>query len=447
MDHVVTLASPAEKFLYSYKRYRYYYTFIQRLYKYTIPEKKCVLHIGCGDGFILSALKPTYALGIDDSSFKPLFNVKNGHFLGSLNAYKETTTFDYIIVSAAQLKGADDIQELFKSLRLFSDSHTRIILEYSWGSLLPITPADMRLFCELSNLEIITEKNELLLPIGVPMVADFLNYIVARLPLVKNLCTMRIFVTRILKQVTDDTSKKFSVSVIIPCKNEAGNIEGAIARTPTMGNFTEFILIDGHSQDGSIATMKNMVTKYPEKKISWFVQTAKGKKNAVEEGFARAQGDIVMILDGDITVIPEELPKFYEALVSGKGECINGTRLVYPMEREAMQPLNWMINWIFGFFISYLIGQRVKDTLCGTKVFFKKDLYIISESKRFFGDMDPFGDFDILCGAAYCNLKILDMPVHYKKRTYGAPGVAFFKSGLLLLSMTFVVFKKLFLRR
>jgi glycosyltransferase involved in cell wall biosynthesis len=214
-----------------------------------------------------------------------------------------------------------------------------------------------------------------------------------------------------------------------------------------MGSFTEFLLIDGHSKDASRLVMEDMVAKYPDKKITWFVQSGRGKKNAVEEGFARAQGDIVMILDGDITVIPEELPKFYEALASGKGECINGTRLVYPMDRQAMQPLNWLVNWVFGFMLSYLIGQRVKDTLCGTKVFFKKDLRIISESKRFFGDIDPFGDFDILCGAAYCNFKILDMPVHYKKRTYGAPGIAFFKSGLLLLSMTYVVFKKLFLRR
>ena len=238
-----------------------------------------------------------------------------------------------------------------------------------------------------------------------------------------------------------------SVSVIVPCKNEAGNIAAAVERMPQMGTRTEIILVDGHSKDRSAAVMQEMAQKYSEKNITWFVQTARGKKNAVEEGFARATGDIIMILDGDITVIPEELPKFYEALVAGKGECINGSRLVYSMDKAAMKPLNVLVNVAFGWILSYLLGQRVKDTLCGTKVFFKKDLKIISESKRFFGDIDPFGDFDILCGAAYLNLKIVDVPVHYKPRTYGKPGIAFFKSGILLLRMAFVVFKKLFLRR
>lgn len=435
MEQAARLKSPAEKFFNSYARYRYYYNFLERLYAYTIPQGQKVLHIGCADGFILRAIKPSYAVGIDDNSFGSVFN--------SIDAAPEAI-FDYIIISPKSLKHADDIQDLFKELQKYTDSNTRILIEYSVNKLLPILPEDMRLLCTLSGLEIITEKRELLLPIGVPVIADFLNYVVARVPILRALCLMRLFVTRFKPHGED---KKYSVSVIIPCKNEAGNIEGAVMRTPVMGTRTELILVDGHSKDATFSIMQDMVTKYPEKNISCFVQTHKGKKNAVEEGFARATGDIVIILDGDITVIPEEMPKFYEALASGNGECINGSRLVYPMDRQAMQPLNWVINWTFGFMLSYLIGQRVKDTLCGTKVFFRKDLKIISESKRFFGDFDPFGDFDILCGAAYCNLKIVDMPVHYKPRTYGAPGIAFFKSGLLLLQMTFIVFKKFFLRR
>ncbi len=443
MEHVTAVLSSAEKFLKSYSRYKYYYLFLERLYAYTVPENMRILHLGCADGFILRSCKPIYAIGIDDSSFSSIFNAHNTFFYDSLPVISVDKPFDYIVISVRWLKQTEDMQDLLKEIKRFCNADTRVIIEYSY-SLAPIIAQDVKNFCYLAGFDTITEKRELLIPIGVPLLADFLNYLVARLPIISAFCLMRLLIVR---QTPETTQKEYSVSVIIPCKNEAGNIEGAVTRTPHMGTFTELLLVDGHSKDSTIKVMQEMVTKYPDKNIKWFVQSAKGKKNAVEEGFARAQGDIIMILDGDITVIPEELPKFYQALVSGKGECINGSRLVYPMDRAAMQPLNWCVNWLFGFILSYLIGQRVKDTLCGTKVFFKKDLKIIFSSKALFGDVDPFGDFDILCGAAYCNLKILDMPVHYKSRTYGAPGIAFFKSGLQLLYMCLMVFKKLFLRR
>ncbi|MBY0110259.1 MAG: glycosyltransferase family 2 protein [Candidatus Babeliaceae bacterium] len=450
MEHAVAHVSRAEKFLEAYNRYAYYYTFIERLYAYTIPKNSRILHFGCSNGFIIRSCKPSYAVGVDDSSFATFFlnsipsaSRSKFNFFSSLEDVISDTPFDYIIVSASWLKYVHDAQEVFKKIQKFCSSDTRIIIEYTY-SLLPIMPQDLKHLCALTDLDIITEKRELLISVGVPLLADFLNYIIARLPIISALCLMRLYIVR---QTPKIKQKEYSVSVIIPCKNEAGTIEAAVLRTPSMGTSTELILIDGNSKDSTVDVMQAMVTKYPHKNIAWFVQSAKGKKNAVEEGFACAQGEIIMILDGDITVAPEELPKFYEALASGKGECINGSRLVYPMQRGAMQPLNWFVNWTFGFMISYVIGQPIKDTLCGTKVFFKKDLKMITESKKFFGDIDPFGDFDILCGAAYCNLKILDMPVHYKSRTYGAPGIAFFKSGLQLLYMSFMVFKKLFLRR
>lgn len=443
MEHVAALSSSAEKFVKAYKRYVYYYSFVERLYTYTVPQNLQILHIGCADGFILRACKPAHAVGIDDSSFSTIFNAGNSSFYNSIQTIHDNQFFDYIIICANWLKQAEDMQTFFKEIQRFCKADTRIIIEYSY-SLAPIMPQDLKNICYLAGFDLITEKKEMLMTTGVPFLADFLNYVVARVPLISKLCLMRLFVMRLSPETKH---KEYSVSVIIPCKNEAGNIEGAVKRTPNMGTFTELVLIDGHSKDSTVKVMQEMVEKYPDKKITWFVQSAKGKKNAVEEGFARAQGEIVMILDGDITVVPEELPKFYEALVSGKGECINGSRLVYPMDLQAMKMINWLVNWTFGFIVSFLIGQRVKDTLCGTKVFFKKDLKIIAESKKFFGDVDPFGDFDILCGAAYGNLKIVDVPVHYKSRTYGAPGIAFFKSGLQLLYMCLMVFKKLFLRR
>lgn len=443
----------AEKFLKSYTRYLYYYTFIERLYSYTIPKNQRILHVGCADGFILRSCKPAYAVGVDDSVFAQTLAARhndiNIRFCDSLQAVQEEQVFDYVIVSAGWLTDTDDIHGVFKEVKKFCNADTRIIIEYQY-SLLPVTPHDVKHLCTLAGFEIITEKRELLLSIGVPLLADFLNYAIARLPIISKLCLIRLYVMRIAPaqlSKSAEMNNRYEVSVIIPCKNEAGNIEAAVTRMPQMGSVTELLFVDGNSRDATPEVMQQMIMRYPEKNITWFVQSGKGKKNAVEEGFARAKGDIIMILDGDITVMPEELPKFYEALASGKGECINGSRLVYTMDARAMKMLNWVVNWAFGLILSYLIGQRVKDTLCGTKVFFKKDLKIITASKEFFGDIDPFGDFDILCGAAYCNLKILDMPVHYKSRTYGAPGIAFFKSGLQLLYMCFMVFKRSLLRR
>lgn len=383
----------------------YYHSFIERLYRFSIPVGKSVIRIEQHTSII-------------------------------------DGIYDYIVISHARLMH-DDIQELLVNVRRCAHEDTRIILEFNPYAGLPLFSGDIRLLCQLADLQIITYKYELLMTVGIPVIADFCNYFLARLPLVRNLCVLRVYTAHFVKPQIQE----LSVSVIIPCRNEAGNIEGAITRTPLMGSATELIFVEGHSRDATISVLEQMKLKYPEKKITWFTQSASGKKNAVEQGFAQATGDILMILDADLTVTPEELPKFYAALASGKGECINGSRLVYPMERQAMPFLNWIVNYVFGIIISFVIGQRVKDTLCGTKVFFKKDLDMISLSKGFFGDVDPFGDFDILCGAAHKNLKIIDVPVHYKQRTYGTSQVAYFKNGVLLLKMVYAVVLKLFLRR
>jgi glycosyltransferase involved in cell wall biosynthesis len=200
--------------------------------------------------------------------------------------------------------------------------------------------------------------------------------------------------------------------------------------------------VEGHSQDGTLDEIKRVATLYPEKDISIFVQDGKGKGDAMRKGFAHARGDILMILDADLTVPPEELPKFLDALLRGKGELINGSRMIYGMEQRAMRFLNLLANHGFSLLFTWLLGQRVKDTLCGTKVLFKKDYQAIVENRAYFGDFDPYGDFDLLFGAAKLNLKIVDMPVHYKSRVYGTSQISRFHGGFLLLMMSLVAFKK-----
>ena len=226
-----------------------------------------------------------------------------------------------------------------------------------------------------------------------------------------------------------------STSVIIPCRNEQGNIEAAIKRCPDMGMHTEFIFVEGHSTDDTLDEIQRVVKKYPEKDISWYGQVGQGKGDAVRVGFAKAKGDVLMILDADLTMPPEDLPKFFDALVSGRGDCINGSRLVYGMESGSMGWLAWFANRFFGWLVSWIIGQSITDTLCGTKVLWRKDYERIVRNRKELGLHDPFGDFDLLFGAAKLNLKITDLPIRYKRRTYGKTNIRKFKEVWFLLWM------------
>ena len=237
--------------------------------------------------------------------------------------------------------------------------------------------------------------------------------------------------------------KEFSVTILVPCRNEKGNIEPAVTRTPVFGSRQEFIFVEGGSQDGTYEEVERVIRKYPNKNIKLFKQQGKGKGDAVRLGFSQASGEILMILDADLTVAPEDLPKFYGAIQENRAEFINGSRLVYPMEKEAMRFLNLIANKFFGVFFSWLLGQRFKDTLCGTKVLSKDHYDEIAANRSYFGDFDPFGDFDLIFGATKANLKIIELPIRYKERQYGTTNIQRFRHGLLLLRMCFFAMKKI----
>jgi glycosyltransferase involved in cell wall biosynthesis len=229
--------------------------------------------------------------------------------------------------------------------------------------------------------------------------------------------------------------RKPTVSVIIPARNEAGNIKAIFERVPKMGRSTELIFVEEHSRDDTFETISREISAHPEMPCQAFQQKGIGKADAVRLGFEKASGDVLMILDADLTVPPEDLPRFYNALVSGKGEFINGVRLVYPMHEQAMRSLNFLGNKFFSLAFSWLLGQPIKDTLCGTKVLWKEDYETIAANRAYFGDFDPFGDFDLLFGAAKLNLKIVDLPIRYGERTYGSTNISRWRHGFLLLRM------------
>jgi glycosyltransferase involved in cell wall biosynthesis len=260
---------------------------------------------------------------------------------------------------------------------------------------------------------------------------SFFNRFLA--PLLKHLCLTVFIVAR--PRSSPSVDRVHHCSIVVPARNEAGNIEAAVLRTPELGGGTEIIFIEGHSMDNTWEEILRVQAAHPHRPIKALRQQGTGKGGAVREAFAAATGDVLMILDADLTMPPEELPKFYDLIRSGAADFVNGCRLVYPMENEAMKFLNMVANKFFGVAFTWLLGQPLKDTLCGTKVLLRRDYELIAKNRVYFGDFDPFGDFDLLFGAAKLNLKILELPIRYRARTYGATNIQRWRHGLLLLRM------------
>lgn len=460
-----TAASSKKPFSYWLKKNSYYHTRVQDFYTFIVPRQATALILNCRNGYLFDAIKPVFGVGVDhDAQERAQAQNKFPEFKfhSYLNEIDSQHAFDYILLPLSTME-ADDIQEQLEALKKFSHDGTRIVVDtYShlWEPVLwllqkmglrrPtmfkhwISHKDMMNFLHLAGYEPISAGRHTLLPFYIPLISAFCNKILVHVPLISHLCLHQWIIAR--PQPQPKKTQDFSVSVIIPCKNERGNIQAAVERTPKMGAYTELIFIDGHSRDNTFEEMQRVAREYPEKNIRVLVQDGKGKGDAVRKGFAHATGDVLMILDADLTMPPEELPKFFNALISSKGEFINGSRLVYGMENEAMRFLNLLANFFFGTLFSWLLNQKVKDTLCGTKVLYKKDYEAIVRNRAFFGDFDPFGDFDLLFGAAKLNLKIIDMPIHYKNRTYGTTQIRRFYHGWILLGMSLLALRKLKIR-
>ncbi|MBF0122613.1 MAG: glycosyltransferase [Candidatus Omnitrophica bacterium] len=442
-------------------RRRYYTKLREKQYRYFIPEGKRVLEVGCGSGDILASLKPCLGVGVDLSpqmiEIARASHPELSFIVGPLAALPPKDKFDYIILSGL-LGELDDIEDFLFSLRAFCSADTRIIIEYHnylWQYFLKIsgylglsiprleqnwlTYRDILNFLTLTDFEGIKKERSVLCPIQIWGISWLINKFLSKLPLFNALSLNNYIIARPLF----DHGRDFSVTILVPCRNEKGNVEAAVTRTPAFGTKQEFIFVEGHSSDGTYEEVERIIKKYPQKDIKLYKQPGKGKGDAVHFGFGHAQGDILMILDADLTMPPEDLPKFYHAIRTNKGEFINGCRLVYPMEKQAMRFLNLVANKFFGLFFSWLLGQRFKDTLCGTKVIFRHHYNELVANRSYFGDFDPFGDFDLIFGAIKLNLKVIEVPIRYREREYGTTQIQRFRHGLLLLRMCWVAMKKI----
>ncbi len=304
-----------------------------------------------------------------------------------------------------------------------------------------IAHEDIQNLLTLNDLQIVRRDSKVIFPLYIPLLSYFMNRIIAPLPFFRLFSLINIVVARSVRN--ESTSLK-SVSIVVPARNEEGNIEEIVQKLPGFSNDDELIFIEGNSTDNTWRKIQEVAQKYSShRKIIFAQQEGKGKGDAVRKGFSMATGDILMIFDADITVPPEDITKFYDAIKNNKGEFINGSRLVYPMEKEAMRFLNMIGNKFFAQSFSFTIGQRFKDTLCGTKVISRKNYLKLIENRKYFGNFDPFGDFDLIFGATKLALKIVEIPIRYRERTYGSTNISRWKHGMILLCMLFFAMRKI----
>lgn len=368
------------------------------------------------------------------------------------------------IVLDGNLQREGDVIKFLEDIHSVCTSSTRVIITYYSMLWRPIgtfaasldlrdrvayenwiTPEDTLNFALLTEFERVKNQIRILLPLKIPFFSNFFNRWFAPLPFFKYFSLLNFEIFRPIPQKSDE-SDDLSASVIIPMRNESGNVKAAFDRIPIMGPNDELIFVEGNSTDDTWEELQRCRDEYAQtdqRTIKITQQEGKGKKDAVYKGFSMAENNILMILDGDLTVPPEDLTKFYSAIVCKKGEFINGCRLVYSLENEAMRFLNIVGNKLFAIAFSYVLGQNLKDTLCGTKVFTRDTFARIQANQTFFGDFDPFGDFDLIFGADRLGLKILEVPVRYRARTYGDTNISRFRHGWILLKMLVFVSKKL----
>lgn len=437
-----------------------YYKDLEKFYCFLVQPKSQVLEVGAGLGYLLNAVKPKYGLGIDISHLAVEISSEMFPYI----AFKEANiedfipiqSFDYILISNT-ISYIENIQKALQNIYKACEPSTRLILTFHnplWepilkfatliGQRMPLPPLNWLSFEDVENLldlagfEVISHSKRLLFPKHIPLFSWLCNRILAPLPGLNSLCLTEHIVAR---RRPDFTEAKINIcemtcSVIIPARNEAGNIESCITRLPRLGKHTEVIFIEGHSKDNTWEEIQRVQAKYQGQwDIKIFQQAGVGKGDAVRQGFKQATGDVLIILDSDLTIFPEALIYFFEAIASGHCELANGCRLVYPVFSSVMPWMNRMANRFFAWLLSYFLNIKIKDSLCGTKAISRENYLKIATNRSYFGDFDPFGDFDLLLGAAKLGLKIKDIPVRYVPRTYGSSNIQHFKEGMVLLRM------------
>ncbi|HEY4016020.1 MAG TPA: glycosyltransferase [Polyangiaceae bacterium] len=424
-----------------------------------VPEDARVLEVGAGAGHVLAALPNAVRHGIDilPEAVKVARETDPSMRIDRADAltFSAPVRYDAIICDRL-IHSTEDVQRLLDNLVAHLEEDGRIYLtcfNFLWAPPFDVmarlglserapeqnwfSESSLENLFTLSGVEAVHYVNRILVPVDVPAI----NTLVAQLPPFRYGALYRTYVLR-RRRVRRDQNP--TVSVVVPARNEAKNIAGVLARTPAMGAGTELLFVEGGSSDGTWEEIQRAIASYRGPlRLKALQQTGKGKGDAVRLGFEQSAGSMLMILDADMTVRPEDLPKFFDAMTSGLADYVQGTRVVYPMEGDAMPFVNRVGNAVFAQMFSSLLDQQIKDTLCGTKVLWKKDYERLARGRAYFGQLDPFGDYDLIFGARKLNLKIMEIPIRYKSRMYGTTNISRFRDGLLLLRMTAIAARKI----
>lgn len=433
----------------------YYRDRLKQVYRLAIPEGVSVLEIGCGRGDLLAALKPGQGVGVDFSEAMVALARERHPGLEFVVADAHEfdmggRTFDYIIISDL-VNDLWDVQAVLDNIKKCCKPETRLVFNYYshlWGGVLRLaqklglatpnlpqnwlTRRDMINLIELSGFQYLRNWEEVVAPLPVPFLSGFANRYLSKISPFRFLSLANLLLARPAPVPRKELP---TVSVVVAARNEEGHIAELMARIPEMGGGTEIIFVEGNSTDDTYGAIQREIARNPNRHCKLLKQPGKGKGDAVRAGFDAATGDILMILDADITVPPEDLPRFYQVIASGEAEFVNGVRLVYPMQEDAMRFANLVGNKFFSWAFSWLLGQPIRDTLCGTKVLWAEDYKRLADNRAYFGDFDPFGDFDLLFGAAKLNLKIMEVPIRYRARRYGDTNIQRWRHGVILLRM------------
>jgi|CXWL01.1.fsa_nt_gi SAM-dependent methyltransferase len=451
-----------------------YHRRLAEVFRFLIPPGLRVLEVGCAEGDLLAALSPGLGVGVDFSSamvaaararHSELMLVEgDAHDLAALDlpgrlAEAAPTpmrgdrdgVFDAVVL-ADLVNDAFDVQRVFAEVAPLCGPRSRLIVTVQsrlWEPLLRLaqglglarptrqqnwlTVHDVTNLLRLAGFRVVQHREEVLLPLAVPLLGRLANQVLVRFWPFRHLALTNVLVAR--RDGAPELAAAPKVSVLVPARNESGNIAAIFDRTGELGGDTELLFVEGNSSDDTWATIEREIAARPERRARLLKQPGKGKGDAVRAGFAIATGDILLILDADLTVPPEDLPRFVDVLLRGQGDFVNGVRLVYPMEQEAMRFANLLGNKFFSLAFTWLLGQPLKDTLCGTKVMWRDDYQRLVANRSYFGDFDPFGDYDLLFGAAKQLLEITELPIRYRERTYGTTNIQRWRHGVLLLRM------------
>jgi ubiquinone/menaquinone biosynthesis C-methylase UbiE len=432
---------------------KYFYDRMKRLLRFIVEPDKRVLEVRCETGHFVASVAPSYGLGVEISESMVACARQEFPNLQFVQSDPEdldlNETFDYILFN--HIFDTVDILRAFERIRRHCTSDTQlVIINYNqlWQPILQfaskvglrsrfvdpnwVSENDIRNFLKLAGFRPVRKHRLLLFPKWIPFLSAIMNDLLARLPGLRRLCLMQVVVARLMPK--PKCEEDVTVSVVVPCRNEVGNVRSAAERIPSMGKGTEILFCDDKSMDGTADEVRRMQDLYPDKNIRLVEGPGICKAENVWAGFRASRGDVLMILDADLTVLPEELPMFFRALVSSRGDFVNGSRLVYPMQRDAMKFANMIGNKFFGLIFSYLLDQRIKDTLCGTKVLWRKDWVRMEHSLGSWGIRDHWGDYELLFGASKLHLDIVEVPVHYQERVYGVTKMTrVFSNGMRML--------------